>query len=65
MSFEKKKYQTVRQAISPELADFIYRYFSLQETSAKWLIENQKIPLKNPLIGISDHPQVPGCYTRD
>ena len=64
MSFEKKKYQTIRQAISPELANFIYRYFSLQESSSKWLIENGKIPLKNPLIGFWDHPQVPGCYTK-
>ena len=39
MSFKKNKYTVLKQAISPELAKFVYKYFLNKREVAKFLFE--------------------------
>ena len=63
MSFKTKKYQVIRQALSKELANFIFNYMMLQRDAVNWMIKNNKVNPANPFIG-SEDDQVPGCYTK-
>ena len=64
MSFKTKKYQVIRQALSKELANFIFNYMMLQRDAVDWMIKNNKVNPYSPLIGTRTDQQVPGCYTK-
>ena len=64
MSFAKNKFVVVEQVISPELTDFIYKYFLMKRTAAYTLhklnyFENKKHYI---ITGSWNDPQVPDAY---
>jgi len=64
MSFKTKKYQVIRQALSKELANFIFNYMMLQRDAVDLMVKNNKVNPKNPFMGVRDDPQVTGCYSK-
>ena len=64
MSFKTKKYQVIRQALSKELANFIFNYMMLQRDAVDFMMKNNKVNPANPFIGTRTDRQVPGCYTK-
>ena len=64
MSFKTKKYQVIRQALSKELANFIFNYMMLQRDAVDFMMKNNKVNPANPFIGNRTDKQVPGCYTK-
>jgi len=64
MSFKTKKYQVIRQALSKELANFIFNYMMLQRDAVDLLQKHNKLNPYSPLIGSREEIQVPGCYSR-
>jgi hypothetical protein len=64
MSFKTKKYQVIRQALSKELANFIFNYMMLQRDAVDFMLKNNKVNPANPFIGTRTDKQVPGCYTK-
>ena len=59
--FKTKKYQVIRQALSKELANFIFNYMMLQRDAVDFMMKNNKVNALNPFIGRRDDTQVPGC----
>jgi len=64
MSFKTKKYQVIRQALSKELANFIFNYMMLQRDAVDFMVKNNKVNPYNPFMGTRTDQQVPGCYTK-
>ena len=64
MSFKTKKYQVIRQALSKELANFIFNYMMLQRDAVDFMTKNNKVNLANPFIGTRADKQVPGTYSK-
>ena len=64
MSFKTKKYQVIRQALSKELANFIFNYMMLQRDAVDFMVKNNKLNPYNPFIGTREDKQVPGAYSR-
>ena len=64
MSFKTKKYQVIRQALSKELANFIFNYMMLQRDAVDFMMKNNRVNPANPFIGTRTDQQVPGCYTK-
>ena len=64
MSFKTKKYQVIRQALSKELANFMFNYMMLQRDAVDFMIKNQKLNPYNPFIGTREDPQIPGAYSK-
>ena len=62
--FKTKKYQVIRQALSKELANFIFNYMMLQRDAIDWMMKNQKVNPYNPCIGTRTDPQIPGAYSK-
>jgi len=63
MSFKKNKYQILRGAISPELAEFVYTYFLNKRTAAKFLFDQKYLSPFNTEYGVWNDPQVPTTYS--
>ena len=64
MSFKTKKYQVIRQALSKELANFIFNYMMLQRDAVDFMTKNNKVNPANPFIGTRKDPQIPGAYSK-
>ena len=64
MSFKTKKYQVIREALSKELANFIFNYMMLQRDAVDFMMKNNKVNPANPFMGTRTDQQVPGCYTK-
>ena len=64
MSFKTKKYQVIRQALSKELANFIFNYMMLQRDAVDLMMKNNKLNPANPFIGNRTDQQVPGAYSK-
>ena len=64
MSFKTKKYQVIRQALSKELANFIFNYMMLQRNSVDFMMKHNKLNAFNPFIGTREDKQVPGAYSK-
>ena len=64
MSFKTKKYQVIREALSKELANFIFNYMMLQRDAVDWMMKNNKVNPLNPFMGIRTDRQVPGAYSK-
>jgi hypothetical protein len=62
--FKKKKYQVIRQALSKELANFIFNYMMLQRDAVDYMMKHNKVNPANPFIGVRTDSQVPGCYIK-
>ena len=62
--FKTKKYQVIRNALDPRLANFIFNYMMLQRDAVDWMMINNKLNAYNPFIGRRDDQQVPGAYSK-
>ena len=62
--FKTKKYQVIRQALSKELANFIFNYMMLQRDAVDFAVKHQKVSPANPFIGKRNDPQTPGAYSK-
>lgn len=63
MSFNEKKYTVVKSAISRELADFIYKYFSLKRKVVRYLFDEKYISPFRTEYGSWNDDQVPETYS--
>jgi len=61
MSFNEKKYQVIKNAISKELTKFIFNYFKLKKEAVKYLYDN-KLMYETSLLGTWKDEQVPNVY---
>ena len=62
MSFKEKKYQVVKNIISSEVAEFVYKYFSNKREVSKFLFEQKYISPFTEYFGIWDDTQIPNSY---
>ena len=62
MTFQKKKYQVLKNAISYDLANFCFDYFVLKRNAVKYMYEKNLLA-ENPLHGTWHDQQVPGSYS--
>ena len=62
MIFQYKKYQVIKNAISYELANFIFNYFLLKRDAVGWMYKNN-ITYDTGLLGTWGDPQVPNTYS--
>jgi len=62
-NFRKNHYLIIKNAISNELADFLYYYFLLRRQVAKTLFDRKYISPFIHYFGIWTDPQVPGTYS--
>ena len=62
MIFQYKKYQVVKNAISYELANFIFNYFLLKRDAVKFMYKNN-ITWDNGTFGTWTDLQVPNTYS--
>ena len=65
MSFAKDKFVVIKQVISPELTDFIYKYFLMKRTTAYTLRKNNYFTDEKyyNLTGSWGDSQVPDAYS--
>ena len=63
MSFKKNKYKVLKQAISPELAKFVYSYFLNKRTAARFLFDEKYLSPFNTEYGVWNDAQVPNTYS--
>jgi len=62
MSFQEKKYQIIKEAVSYELANFCFNYFLLKRDAVDYMYEHN-IHSESPLLGTRKDQQVPGVYS--
>jgi len=62
MSFQEKKYQVIKEAVSYELANFCFNYFLLKRDAVDYMYEHN-IHSESPLLGTRKDQQVPGVYS--
>ena len=62
MNFQQQKYQVVKNAISYELANFVYNYFMLKRDAEAFLYQNN-ITYDSGLLGTWTDKQVPNTYS--
>ena len=62
MIFQYKKYQVIKNAISYELANFIFNYFLLKRDAVKFLYQNN-ITFDTGMLGTWIDQQVPNTYS--
>ena len=62
MIFQYKKYQVIKNAISYELANFIFNYFLLKRDAVKWMYQNN-ITYDNGMLGTWTDKQIPNTYS--
>ena len=63
MSFKTKKYQVIRQALSQELANFIFNYMLVQRDAVDFMMKHNIVE-PNFFTGRRGDPQVSGCYAK-
>ena len=63
MSFKKNKYTVIKNAISKDLANFLYNYVLLKKNIYKILINNNFIPKESKDYGCFGDPQITGKDT--
>ena len=54
MSFKKNKYTVLKNAISPEIANFVYKYFLNKRKVARFLFDNNDDKIRAKKMGIKD-----------
>ena len=63
MSFEKNGYTVIKQAVTKEIADFVYRYFLLKRQVARTLFDQKYISPMTEYWGIWNDQQIPETYS--
>jgi len=63
-TFKKDKYQVIRNAVSTEVCDIVYRYLQISAEADYWLLQNGKTHEHNPLLGDFKDSQVPNSYAK-
>ena len=63
MSFKNNKYTVLKKAISPELSEFVYKYFLNKRNVARFLFDNKYISPFTEYFGIWNDQQVPNTYS--
>ena len=63
MSFKKNKYTVLKKAISPEIAEFVYKYFLNKREVARFLFDQKYISPFTEYYGIWNDEQVPNTYS--
>tara|TARA_R110000868_G_scaffold65043_2_gene195102 strand:+ start:235 stop:864 length:630 start_codon:yes stop_codon:yes gene_type:complete len=63
MSFSTKKYKIIKNAVSKELAIFIYNYFLMKRNVADILFKEKYISPFENMFGSWSDDQVPGTYS--
>ena len=63
MSFKTNKYKIIKNAISKDLALFIFNYFSLKKQVANTLFESTYISPFETMFGVWNDDQVPNTYS--
>ena len=63
MSFKNNKYTVLKKAISPELAEFVYKYFLNKRNVARFLFDQKYISPFNKEYGVWNDEQVPNTYS--
>ena len=62
-AFQKNKYSILKNAISPELANFVYKYFLNKRNVASFLFNKKYISPFTEYFGIWHDEQVPNTYS--
>jgi hypothetical protein len=62
MSFQETKYQVIKQALSYELANFIFNYFLLKRDAVAWMYKNN-ITYDSGMLGTWTDKQIPNTYS--
>ena len=62
MSFQENKYQVIKQALSYELANFIFNYFLLKREAVAWMYKNN-ITYDTGMLGTWRDEQIPNTYS--
>ena len=62
MSFQENKYQVIKQALSYELANFIFNYFLLKREAVAWMYKNN-ITYDTGMLGTWTDKQIPNTYS--
>ena len=62
MSFQETKYQVIKQALSYELANFIFNYFLLKREAVAWMYQNN-ITYDISMLGTWKDKQIPNTYS--
>lgn len=62
MSFQQTKYQVIKNAISYELANFIFNYFLLKRDAVNFMYKNN-LMAENSILGTWKDKQVPNVYS--
>jgi len=63
MSFEKNGYTVIKQAVTKEIADFVYRYFLLKRQVARTLFDQRYISPMTEYWGVWNDQQIPETYS--
>ena len=61
MTFKTKKYQVIKNAISYELANFIFNYFLLKRDAVDYMYQNN-IHSQSSILGTWTDKQIPNTY---
>ena len=64
MSFNKNKYQVIRNAISKEIAALAYTYLQISAEADHWMLNNGVTHAGNKLVGNFNDRQVPNSYAK-
>ena len=62
-AFQKNKYSVLKNAISPEIANFVYNYFLNKRKVAKFLFDQRYISPFTEYFGVWNDEQVPNTYS--
>ena len=62
MSFQETKYQVIKQALSYELANFIFNYFLLKREAVAWMYKNN-VTYDTGILGTWTDQQIPNTYS--
>ena len=63
MSFKDKKYQVIKNAISKELADFVYKYFCNKRKVARYYFDIGYLSPWRTDFGVWNDEQIPETYS--
>ena len=63
MSFKNKNYIVIKKAISPELANFVYKYFLLKRKVATTMFDSKFISPMTEYFGVWNDKQVPETFS--
>ena len=62
MSFQETKYQVIKQALSYELANFIFNYFLLKRDAVAWMYKNN-VTYDSGMLGTWADKQIPNTFS--